>query len=262
MPSGLCTFSLLLTFLGLHSFLQGLHGNKWPHRGQCQLWPPRGQLSRSFRQGAEHSPSREATPHFILSGKYFSLSPFLPASHMTPLHPLKDISALKLDSFSTGKTFPGSRATEAWGRGGDWGLAPPAWELQSWPGEETLSWSPSALGWVGLSLCSSSRQRESHRKVIWGVLPSPGSDLSLPRSLWGGREGDVRERAPGSAQPHPALQVPGRGRQAQVPESPALAPGRGGSAVPGKVFPVEQESHFRAEKTFGRGGEWGHVQSW
>lgn len=179
MPSGLCTFSLLLTFLGLHSFLQGLHGNKWPHRGQCQLWPPWGQLSRSFRQGAEHSLSREATPHFILSGKYLSLSPSLPASHMTPLHPLKDISALKLDSLSTGKTFPGSRATESWGRGGDWGLAPPCLgpaEL-AWGGDTVLE--PQRLGVGGalsvfqLQAAGISQKTDLGSSALPGLGPEP-----------------------------------------------------------------------------------------
>lgn len=112
---------------------------------------------------------------------------------------------------------------------GEPGLVLSTLALQSQPEEETVSWSPGALGWtvppyVLAQLQAAGNLQKSDLESSAFPQVGPGS---LPRSLWGGREGGVREQE--QLSPTPALRSTGRESQAQGLQFPSLTPGLQGS---------------------------------
>lgn len=90
-------------------------------------------------------PSREAVPHIIFVGQYYSLSPFLPTSHVTPPHPpIPQYLCPELQLLLSWKDFSWKQHRGSLGAEG-------AWAYRSLPGPAEPAWV-----WAGPALCSSS----------------------------------------------------------------------------------------------------------
>lgn len=205
-PRVSAVFPLLLMFLGLHSFLQGLYRSKCLQRRQHQLLPVLDHLFTTPWPGVAHEAlqGRHTPCHLCDNTFFFFLSAFLPTSHITPFHPPKNISALKRSISSAGKTswqedFGSLRA----GRGlGSLGLA-----LLPWPYRASLARRQCLEAHVPCDgedpyyvLAQLQAAGNPHKRDLGSSAFPQFGPGNPPCSLQGGRERIVR-LLPGSTRP-------------------------------------------------------------